>query len=79
MTNLAPCGILLPERRPRAKRKEVKSMRKYEYAITMENGVRHVVKGTSKKMVENELRLLGLPVAVIQRIYKSGKLAECPW
>ena len=51
----------------------------YEYTITMENGVRHVVKGTSKKMVENELQLLGLPVAVVQRIYKSGKLAECPW
>ena len=33
----------------------------YEYTITMENGVRHVVKGTSKKMVENELQLLGLP------------------
>ena len=54
-------------------------MRKYEYAITLNNGVRHNVIGTSKAMVKHELELLKLPVANIERIYNTGKRAECPW
>ena len=54
-------------------------MRKYEYAITLSNGVRHNVIGRNKAMVEHELSLLGLPVVNIERIYKTGKRAECPW
>ena len=54
-------------------------MRKYEYAITLSNGVRHNVISTNKHTVEHELSLLGLPVVNIERIYKTGKRAECPW
>ena len=55
------------------------AMKKFNYVITMENGSRYSVIGTSKTMVENELRLLNLPVVTIERVYKTGKLAECPW
>ena len=52
---------------------------RYEYAITMTDGNRYNVFGTSKRMVANELSLLKLPVANIERIYKSGERSACPW
>ena len=58
---------------------QMKRNSRYEYAITMTNGQRYNVIGTSKQMVANELSLLKLPVANIERIYKSGKRSVCPW
>ena len=52
---------------------------RYEYVITMTNGQRYNVIGTSKRMVANELNLLKLPVANIERIYKTGERSVCPW
>lgn len=52
---------------------------RYEYAITMADGNRYNVFGTSKRMVANELSLLKLPVANIERIYKSGERSAYPW
>jgi hypothetical protein len=52
---------------------------RYEYVITMTDGKRYNVFGTSKRMVVNELSLLKLPVANIERIYKSGERSACPW
>lgn len=54
-------------------------MRKYTYIITMHDGNRYHVIGTSKRMVSNELSLLKLPVSTIERVYKTGAKAVCPW
>ena len=54
-------------------------MKEYNYIITMTNGSRYPVIGASKRMVAHELELLRLPVVAIERVYKSGKRAECPW